>query len=1027
MKEVKITMDHTTFSILSLIRTLISKEHPGTTLEFKKNDLPNGSSPARTTPGIQSIRSCTTQLSVSSLVPSETSAFTKVTRKAGSGSIVTDAGLLEKSYGISRDNAKATGPFGIREEESRNIVAGSAVQNDRGTEVASTSQTPRSGTMEVKALVTGKSTYATNSMLFRGAEGSSIDKERLSSVCETLPSSRIDDSIEVTNGSPGASQSLAHDSNAEGASDVKRGDRNNPSRDGTESVTIPRTAVNENSNEVIGNASPTEDQMIDAFVYDILDRVIDSIKQEKGFSPNTVEETDVQGRIYESDSTRNVTPSIKNSSCAIPFKGEPHTSSKSDFLVKDAAENHPKCEQIASSYPSTTSKFVRKVPVGEYIPSVRSESNLARRPLKRSESHQRKKDLKEDKFSSQLSHNLAPEEDSSPGDPSISSSVDTLADSISDLPSRGRILVSSSLIDVLIIIERTSAFFKELCSLVIPTTYHSKFSDDFQKLRNEHETFSAHLFQGLAVSIKNTLITYAGGILALDFCGINDLPAVVNLELIKGLREKQKTGLISGCRHNLNRRMSTRAFKEGVARGYCPQVLKILRFCIGECEAISPQICIRINNIRSLIEVLDSIEKRAKRFCGITSSWGDEQAFNSHIINTALQLGRSEFRSCKESLELIWKSQIDILSHRITVMLGKIIDVLLSLTLKWADDAPYKVQMKPVSIFLEHQMEILKENLYPVSLSAVVCNIWERIIKMLHSYADNLRLNKSNPEYHAKRYIQLMSNCLNQLVVDDDTNNRLTALCQQILLRFRLYSYPNESLKVAYEISANLEVEDQSQVGAITFKDLLYDMRSSGILQRTFTGAEFVQALVNNRFWLDLLGRRRTLSDLQHAMSIGDELLRMEMISCIESPRSVEAGVRYFTPSANRGSCPHAVVRIGPHGFLLSPTNSDDEDDGECVMESFDNSFQNLQSHVYQVKTEACNVSDVSLQVCRVLRPADVRFSKVIQQDVLGILEYRTFWEKQKDCIDILRSLSPSKFRPKASSCPGDMYQIETN
>ena len=46
----------------------------------------------------------------------------------------------------------------------------------------------------------------------------------------------------------------------------------------------------------------------------------------------------------------------------------------------------------------------------------------------------------------------------------------------------------------------------------------------------------------------------------------------------------------------------------------------------------------------------------------------------------------------------------------------------------------------------------------------------------------------------------------------------------------------------------------------------------------------------------------------------------MEMISCIESPRSVEAGVRYFTPSANRGSCPHAVVRIGPHGFLLSPS-----------------------------------------------------------------------------------------------------------
>ena len=63
-------------------------------------------------------------------------------------------------------------------------------------------------------------------------------------------------------------------------------------------------------------------------------------------------------------------------------------------------------------------------------------------------------------------------------------------------------------------------------------------------------------------------------------------------------------------------------------------------------------------------------------------------------------------------------------------MLGKIIDILLLLALKWVDDAPYKVQMKQVSIFLENQMEILKENLYPVSLSAVVCNIWERIIKV---------------------------------------------------------------------------------------------------------------------------------------------------------------------------------------------------------------------------------------------------------------------------------------------------------
>ena len=63
-------------------------------------------------------------------------------------------------------------------------------------------------------------------------------------------------------------------------------------------------------------------------------------------------------------------------------------------------------------------------------------------------------------------------------------------------------------------------------------------------------------------------------------------------------------------------------------------------------------------------------------------------------------------------------------------MLGKIIDVLMSLSLKWAKAAPYKEQMKPISVFLKHQMGILKENLYPVSLRAVVYDIWQHVIKV---------------------------------------------------------------------------------------------------------------------------------------------------------------------------------------------------------------------------------------------------------------------------------------------------------
>ena len=63
-------------------------------------------------------------------------------------------------------------------------------------------------------------------------------------------------------------------------------------------------------------------------------------------------------------------------------------------------------------------------------------------------------------------------------------------------------------------------------------------------------------------------------------------------------------------------------------------------------------------------------------------------------------------------------------------MLEKIIELLLSLTLKWTEKEPYKKQMKPVSLFLEHQMAILREYLYPTCLKAVVKELWQCVLNV---------------------------------------------------------------------------------------------------------------------------------------------------------------------------------------------------------------------------------------------------------------------------------------------------------
>ena len=46
-------------------------------------------------------------------------------------------------------------------------------------------------------------------------------------------------------------------------------------------------------------------------------------------------------------------------------------------------------------------------------------------------------------------------------------------------------------------------------------------------------------------------------------------------------------------------------------------------------------------------------------------------------------------------------------------------------------------------------------------------------------------------------------------------------------------------------------------------------MRSSGALRRVFTGADFVRALLTNRFWIEMLPGDEAQSDLEKAISIG--------------------------------------------------------------------------------------------------------------------------------------------------------------
>ncbi|XP_065072021.1 uncharacterized protein LOC135696529 isoform X2 [Rhopilema esculentum] len=568
------------------------------------------------------------------------------------------------------------------------------------------------------------------------------------------------------------------------------------------------------------------------------------------------------------------------------------------------------------------------------------------------------------------------------------------------VPEAGQILISSSLADTLIAVFRLSGFYSKLCELLVPETCHERFISDLQMLKSEHEAFRDHLYNGLMQTINKTLVTYADGILALDICGWNedDLENILGHQLIRRLREEQKSGLISGCRHDLSRRLSDEARLEGICVNYCPQVARVIKYCIGEWETISAKICTRLNNIKSLIDVMPMIELQAKRAFGTEDS--DLKGSD---------LTEPELVDCRKDLQAVWESQISILAQRIATMFGKIVDVLWTLDLVLAKDIPYGDQLKPLSVFLECQLVILRQNLYPVSLRRVVEDLWQRILVLFRGFADKLRETKVEPFKEAKRCIQLMTICLKHLVVDAQTDAKLMTKCSPILSRFRLHFFSTEKLQRVLDVFRKLESDGQAFMFSLTPKEILLDLLSAGGLKRVFSGADFVNSLLDSKIWLPQFDNRPT--DEEAAISIGNELLNDGKITCVTIPSHEESGIR----TARSRSCIAGIIEAEGVRFCLF-AGSEDENDTDSLTRQ--EGFQNSPDFIYKIEAAACNVGDPEIIICRVIRQAGLSFSLTIQQDVISILKYRCQQENDQRAKNILNTISSSAMRPKASSWP---------
>lgn len=520
MKEVTNTMEATSLSIVKLIRRFIGKDF-WDTLEFECNGESDVNGDRTRSPCIQSIKSVSA--STTPLVPSEKSAFQRVNKK-----------------GISSDNINNYEERS-KIDDGRYEIKGSKIKDGNRTvceplaqeELHSSSLKMISeNTYIVEALVSTQALDYDN-----GFEQDVIsrenptDEENSSSslAYETPPSSGIDHDVRSKESGRSSVQSTEsfHSLSNASSQTIQSPDssvfREFSADTSSENKNNSLAVTNGILNEIIDNVFMIEEREIEAFVQDVLDKAILSISRDEAGT--------VQNRELLFSSALGA-PSLVNKSEGSHFNNivipKPRKISKSNESVY-FSESERKSDLVSPAFKvveadnyingifaksnnkiSTHSKKSFSSPSNIIDDSKMQNKNIGKAQLQNAiEETEKVGNRSDNKFSSRLAEDLDPSNDTEASKSTrASSSTSTVEHFSFNTPKRGKVLISSSLLDILLVIERITSFFKKLHKLLVPTFCHPRFTAELYDLQNEHDIFSGHLFKGLTMVSVMTLIRF---------------------------------------------------------------------------------------------------------------------------------------------------------------------------------------------------------------------------------------------------------------------------------------------------------------------------------------------------------------------------------------------------------------------------------------------------------------------------------------------------------------------------------------
>ncbi|KAL5022799.1 hypothetical protein ScPMuIL_001954 [Solemya velum] len=201
--------------------------------------------------------------------------------------------------------------------------------------------------------------------------------------------------------------------------------------------------------------------------------------------------------------------------------------------------------------------------------------------------------------------------------------------------SSAQLAMSSSMVDVIVILQRLINVAGTFCQNLCPVgaaqelglmTSQSVEESSYQ-FQSEMSTARQELYTSLLNALCNMLCTYADNLMCLDLCGTTSGIAkrLAGPKLVEYLQTQQRSGIIWGCRHDKLRTKSCFSYLN-----------KETEFLCDKHEPITRDMCLRINNVASMIQYLESYRRQLAESFNIMNDcqvWQHSESKDNNTIH----------------------------------------------------------------------------------------------------------------------------------------------------------------------------------------------------------------------------------------------------------------------------------------------------------------------------------------------------------------------------------------------------------